>query len=269
MKNLIIFSWCLLYLFPTWSQPVGVPEMDQNLRILANLSPLSPGGLGFDNRYEGIQGYPYLFDQWRPGRVLEINRDTFSGGVEVNFDLVRQILMVRLPDGTLGELSQVSIESVVVMGTGTEVSVANVSRRKDNFIVYSYNKVSVFQEFVVFPEGEIANNSSVYRRFYEILNDGRFVLLKAISKRLERASYTGAYATGKRYDEFLTQTQYWLRKPNSKFTKMPLKHRQILRLLKEYKSKVNEIVKEYQLELNIESDVITLLQILTKYRTKK
>jgi hypothetical protein len=264
MKNLIIFAWCLAPLFPVWAQPMGVPEMDQNLRILANLSLLSPGGLGFDNRYEGIQGYPYLFDQWRPSRVLEINRDTFSGIVEVNFDLVRQILMVRLPDGTLGELSPVSVESVVVMGTATEVSVANVPRRKDNFIVYNYNEVPIFQEFVVFPEGEIANNGSVYRRFYEILNDGRFVLLKSVNKRLERASFTGAYATGKRYDEFLTQTQYWLRKPSGSFTKMPLKHRVVLKLLKEYKTKVNEIVKEYQLELNIESDIITLLQILNK-----
>ncbi len=35
---------------------------DQNLKAIGNLAPYSTGGLGFDTRYEGTKGSPYLLE---------------------------------------------------------------------------------------------------------------------------------------------------------------------------------------------------------------
>ena len=34
----------------------------KNLDAIGNLNPYAPGGIGFDNRYQGVKGSPRLFD---------------------------------------------------------------------------------------------------------------------------------------------------------------------------------------------------------------
>ncbi len=235
----VFFSFLMILFFSAaTAQQTFDPE--QNLRDLGNLSPYGAGAIGFDNRYEGIQGTPFLFEDWRLGSIKFIKQDTFSAPVKLNVDLITQVVTVQLRNGTAGEMSASYIQGLKVLDPDTKSS----------------------RQYLVAREGDIEGVRSVRLKFYEILHKGEFTFLKLVEKKFKKADFQGAYSADRRYDEFLTQESYWLQIPGKPFEKVALKRKNIEKALAGYEDRVSTITKKNKLNLNQEEDIAQLISLL-------
>lgn len=220
-----------------WTQTV---DPEQNLRALGNLSPYSAGALGFDNRYEGVKGSPYLFSAWQNGRIQFAKQDTASLPIKLNVDLVTQVIIVQLKDGSNGQVSALYTKSFTTYNSDTET----------------------YHKWLVKSEKEVEGVKSVRLKFYEVLHEGNFNFLRSISKKFVKANYEGAYAAGEPFDEFKTEEDLWLQVPGQVYEKVKLRKKDIEKALSAYAEQVEKLVKANKLNLNKESDIATLLKLL-------
>lgn len=237
-----LFFTLLITLFFSVVMAQQVFDPEQNLRELGNLSPYSAGAVAFDNRYEGIQGTPFLFEDWRIGSIKFAKQDTFGTPVKLNVDLITQVVTVLLRNGSVGEMSATYIRELKVSDPATKAS----------------------RQFIVAREGDIEGIRSVRLKFYEILHKGEFTFLKLVEKKFKKADFQGAYSADRRYDEFLTQESYWLQIPGKPFEKVNLKRKDIEKALAGYETQMAEITKKNKLNLNQEKDIVQLLSQLEK-----
>lgn len=235
-----LFFTFLITLFFSVVMAQQVFDPEQNLRDLGNLSPYSAGAVAFDNRYEGIQGTPFLFEDWRMGSIKFVKQDTFGTPVKLNVDLITQVVAVLLRDGSVGEMSATYIR---------ELKVSNPAAKSS-------------KHFLVAREGDIEGIRSVRLKFYEILHKGEFTFLKLVEKKFKKADFQGAYSADRRYDEFLTQESYWLQIPGKSFEKVNLKRKDIEKALTGYEDRISGIAKKNKLSLNQEEDIARLLGLL-------
>jgi len=214
-------------------------DPEQNLRILGNLDPLSAGAIGFDNRYEGIKGSPFLFTDFQMGTIQFAKQDTFSTVFKLNLDLVKNTLLVQLRNGSLGEISANNLKAL---------KFANIPGQTSQWIIAS--------------EKAVEGINSVRLKFYGAVYDGKSRLLKSVEKKFKKADYQGAYSSDRTYDEFLTNETYWLSVNGKPFEKVKMKRKDIEKTLADQANQVEKLVKEQKLNLNSESDIVQLLKLL-------
>ena len=241
MKNcMLILLSCLAWGVGNAQQPTIAADPEQNLRTLGNLTPYSAGALGFDNRYEGIEGTPLLFDNWRTGSILFVKQDTFGAPLKINVDLITQVIMVQLQNGSIGEISGAYVQAIKVVEPGRSQS----------------------RKYIVAREGDIEGMRSVRPKFYEALHQGEFTFLKSVQKKFEKANYTGAYSPDKRSDSFRTDIVYWLQTLGNKPEKVALKRKDIEKVMPNYLEAIKRIAKEQKLGFAREEDIVQLLEFL-------
>jgi hypothetical protein len=139
--------------------------------------------MAFDNRYEGVKGTPFFFDDWSLGSVLYDNT-LFDKELEYRYDVIKNDLHIKFRSGEV--------------------------RIPDNFHILQFSlkdqsgKTHFFDHALV--QGERVD------QFYEVLYSGKQTqLLKLVKKDLRKADYKGAYSTDQRSDEFTKTTKYFLR----------------------------------------------------------
>lgn len=208
-------------------------DKEQTLRLIGNMTPYSPGVIGFDNRYQGIQGDPFLFSQWQLGRIRFVKQDTFSIPLNINIDLVKQVLVVQMRDGSSSQVTATNVKAIQTTDADQRL-----------------------RRWTVLSEKEVENVNSVRLKFYEILHEGTFQLLKLTEKTFKKANYQGAYNVGNAFDEFVTEISYWLRGDGKKFTKVKMKRKEIESILP---TSAPPLIKNQKLDLTNENDVIKLL----------
>lgn len=145
----------------------------------------------FDNRYEGVTGQPTLFEDYVTGRVITKNGVKYNN-VQINFDAYQNELVV------------LNRQKKPVIVNSAEIDSFMMVSPLDNLPLH-FKKVSV--------EGKIL--------YAQLLCDGKVKLFKHPGKKLERATYTGAYnQNGKRYDEFVETTEYYFQSDGNKLAKL-------------------------------------------------
>ncbi len=216
-------------------------DPEQNLRALGNLTPLSSGALGFDNRYQGVKGSPFLFSDFEYGSIQFTKQDTFSTPFKINVDLIKNTLLVQLSNGSLGEVTANNVKALQFKTLPDQPS-----------------------KWIVLSEKEVEGINSVRLKFYGNLHNGQYRLFKSITKTFKKANYQGAYNSGNTYDEFLTEENYWLSAPGKPFEKIKLKKKEIEKVLSDKAAKVQQIVQQNKLDLNDHYDIVQLLILLEK-----
>ena len=108
-----------------FSQKINVYQSgilgQENLQAIANVSATSVGGMGFDNRYEGVRGSTRLFDTLMLSYMLVRGQDKY---IQFNSDLdvVRNKLLFNHPtSGKLMELSTEIISELIINKEGKEL----------------------------------------------------------------------------------------------------------------------------------------------------
>ena len=150
--------------------------------------------MAFDNRYEGVKGTPFLFDDWSLGSVLYDNT-LFSKELEYRYDVIKNDLHIRFRSGEV--------------------------RIPDNFHILQFSLKDKQGKTHFFDHALVTGERT--DQFYEVLYSGKQTqLLKLVKKELRKADYKGAYSTDQRSDEFTTKTKYFLR-TNAGATVEPVK----------------------------------------------
>jgi hypothetical protein len=169
MKNT---SWLLIFVSSmSFGQMVG---SDSQL----NMTSMTNGEMfrTFDHRFKGIEGFPTIFETHLPGVIYIKNGQTLFYQ-KVNYDIIAN--------------------EVVVTKDGKEMAVKNYLVTKFSLIL---DEDSINYKKVVLPTGT---------RFVEELVRGDVKLYKAIVKKVEGPTNSGAYSLGSRNSRVIEEIDYY------------------------------------------------------------
>ena len=192
---------------------------EENLKAIAGLGPYSPGGIGFDNRYEGVKGSPRMLDTLLPS-FLRLNGQDYYIELKSDIDLENNALIYMNPSSK--KLLTVPIDFI-----------------SELLIIKDGNELLFRTTYGKFFEKEIKP-----QRFYQVLNDGRYQFIKVPFRIFVQADYKGAYSTDRRYDEYQSKDKYYLLGSDSIFHQIQLNKKSVSKLYPDKKYLVDQSENE-------------------------
>jgi hypothetical protein len=238
MKKIFILLLLMVFISNLYSQENKLLQSgltaEQNLSAIGNLSRYAnAGGTGFDNRYEGVKGSPRLFDTLLPS-FLNIKGQDYYLELRTNLDLISNSLIFIYPKtGELLSLSSDIIKEVKIKREGKEMIFRTASGNKF---------VKDFKE----------------HRFFQVLKEGQYQLIKMPIKKLIEADYKAVYGADRRYDEYTTYYKYYIMNPDSTFHQIQLTKKSLIKLFPNTKELINNTI-ESKTYTNDEDMVIDFL----------
>lgn len=200
----------------------------------ANIESLSGSGLvrSFDNRYQGIKGTPYLFEEWVPGEVFMKNKQTITIK-EFNYNCYTN------------EVAYLDPSSKAVM-------LINKNNIEQFYMLSGADTLVFFQ--VQLEENAIPI-------FAQVLYKGESTLYRVYEKEFVKADYEGVYSAGRKYDEFDDNSDLYLSKPDDAIPgKVKKSKKQILAAFPEAEKELSAYMKAEKLNLKQEEDLVKLLK---------
>jgi hypothetical protein len=184
MKTLLI-SFGLLITTSTFAQQVTSPEgyeAKENLRELG-----STDGTGtvqtFDNRYEGVKGSPYVFEQFRQGEVYFKSKKKVKVN-ELNYNCMENELVYKDP-----------ATKVIRMMNKFQVDLFTFSDGTENLTFVPLN---------LYEDKEAI--------FAQMLYNKASLVYKVYAKDWLKANYEGGYSADRKYDEFVDKYSLYFMK---------------------------------------------------------
>ena len=207
MKKLAFIAFLMMIYSPVEAQvATGMQKYlssEENLQAIATLGPYSPGGLGFDNRYEGIKGTPRLLDTLVPAS-LRIARQTYFIRMDADLDLVQNYVIYMHPvSRKMFSVPIDAINEVIININGNDVLFRSTS-------------------------GLVFEKDLKEQKFYQVLKEGSYRLIKIPFKQFVAADYKNAYSADRRYDEYVPMNKYYLKGPDSIYHQIQLTKKSIL-----------------------------------------
>lgn len=198
-----------------------------------NMTP----GFAYDNRYDGIKGSPYWFEDWGVGKVDFIGFKSYEN-VLIKYDVVNQKVVLKLgSDSQEYVVEPEIIERFYSTYLGTE------------------NRFVKFDKFLF-------EKPKDKTKFYRVVHDGEIPVIHEVTKYLKKADFQGAYAAGETYDEFIKKEAYYILLPNGKFKEIILKENSVAKGLPASKAK---LFKAYFEENNIKLKTEQTLRLALDY----
>jgi hypothetical protein len=230
MKRLIIQAVSLFLFTSVFSQQTNPYQKgvtaEKNLSAIFNVSPYTPGGVGFDTRYQGVKGTPRLFDTLQPALVW-INRDTNYYLINADLDVYQNRLIFRHPKTN----NLMSIPSGIV----NEV-IFTIGNRKVKFKSVQTEKFE---------------RDAKKEKFYQVMNE-KLLFIRIPLKIFNEADYKNLYGPDRRFDEFDLQYQYYYMDRDSIFHKIIPNQRTLSKLFPDYKTLIESVVEEKKYSNNDE-----------------
>ena len=209
MKKLAFIAFLMMIYSPVEAQvATGMQKYlssEENLQAIATLGPYSPGGLGFDNRYEGIKGTPRLLDTLVPAS-LRIARQAYFIRMDADLDLVQNYVIYMHPvSRKMFSVPIDAINEVIININGNDVLFRSTS-------------------------GLIFEKDLKEQKFYQVLKEGSYRLIKIPFKQFVAADYKNAYSADRRYDEYVPMNKYYLKGPDSIYHQIQLSKKSVLKI---------------------------------------
>lgn len=180
--------------------------LEQNLNVIGSLAPYASGGLGFDNRYEGVKGSPRLSDSLLPSLLRIRGQDQYFQ-LRSDIDLVQNALIYRHPQtGKIYMIPSGIVEELIINKDGKDL---------------------IFRT----TTGKVFDKEIKEERFIQILSDGPYQFVKMPVKVFIEADYKNAYSSDRRYDEFQNKDRYYLSGPDNVFYQIQLTRKSVLKIL--------------------------------------
>ena len=192
--------------------------------------------LRYGDKFEGIGGTPYLFDEWMNGNVV-IKSGTKLKGVKLKYDVYSDALNFQDPSGKVRILSKSKIMSF-------EITNPDVDRDTLTFEKY---ELSGFK-------GEV---------FCLVIYDGeKWKLVNKIRKYLtEKITTIGGYNNSKSESrKFQKVNSYFLIKEDGSTIKTNNNKKSLLSVMGDQEAKLKSYIKSSKLDLKKESDMARLVQ---------
>ena len=218
----------------TMAQNVNVPEdyeAKENLRELG-----STDGTGtvrtFDNRYEGVKGTPYAFEEWYPGEVF------LSSKQKVRFDKLNYNCFDN---------------DIAYMDPGSE----------DIRIMNRY-KVDLFQinmagELLTFVPIKLEADEEA--KFVQVLYDLGSRVYKLYKKEFLKANYEGGYSADRKYDEFVDKYDLLIMKEGEQsIYRLKSSKKYIISIFPEKEKEISSYIKENKPDLKEAESIVELMR---------
>jgi len=233
MRTLII-SLALLITISCIAQNVSMPEdyeAKENLRELGSLD-----GTGnvktFDNRYEGVKGTPYVFNEFKQGEVFLKSKNKV----------------------TIKDLNYNCFDNeIAYMDPATGVIRLMNKFQVDLFTIHDGDKTLIFVPIRLDAEAETIFTEVLY-------NKGSFVY-KIYEKEWVKANYEGGYSADRKYDEFVDKYDlYFLIKGEQILYKAKKSKKQVIAAFPNHKDEISSFLKSSKLDLKDENSLIELVE---------
>lgn len=239
MKTTIFLSFFLTFFFPIFlTAQLGQthPGNAAGVGNLANLEPLSAPAITFDNRYQGVQGSPYFWNDFRTSELIINKKDTLNG-VQTRLQLVEPYVEVMVNGRVQGQLSFSTLNTMRVNNPDGTLGVY-VTKTIDD-------KVELM----------------------EVLHDGHVKLYQRLRKRMMKADYEGAHSVDKRFDEYVNLFSYYLEDATGNLHKVKLRAKAFTNVMPADKTQIQKYFK--QNIIKEPKDVLPLLNEIDKQYSKK
>jgi len=216
---------------------------EQNLKAIGRITPYSPGGMGFDNRYLGVVGSPLLFDKLLPA-LVKINTEERYLNIESNLDVYQDRLIFSHPvTKNLMYIPVDIIDEVLINHNGENLIFRTT---KDKKFDPSIDKI----------------------RFYQVLYSNGITLVKIAVKRLIPADYQAVYSADRRYDEFETKFIYYYIGENAVFRKITPNKKSLLKVFPEKSEVIERTLREKEF-VDTDEMVIEVIKRISASDLKK
>jgi len=80
-------------------------------------------------------------------------------------------------------------------------------------------------------------------KFFQVLKEGKYQLIKVPIKKLIAADYKGAYSADRRYDEYATFYRYYIMNPDSSINQIQLTKKSLIKLFPDKKDLINNTIE--------------------------
>jgi len=209
---------------------------EENLKAISGLGPYSPGGIGFDNRYEGVKGSPRMLDTLLPS-FLRLNGQDYYIELKSDIDLVNNALIYMNPASK--KILTVPIDFI------------------SELVINKDGKELLFRT----TYGKAFEKEIKPQRFYQVLNSGHYQFIKVPVRIFVQADYKGAYSSDRRYDEYQSKDRYYLIGSDSIFHQIQLNKKSVSKL---YPDKKN-IIEQSENEESFPGKEEMIISILSKF----
>ncbi len=233
MKTLII-AFGLLIALSSAAQNVTAPqgyEAKENLRELG-----STDGTGtvqtFDNRYEGVKGTPYVFEQFRQGEV---------------FLKSKKKVVIK-------DLNYNCMENeIVYLDPATKVTRLMNRFKVDLFMLHDGTEMITFVPLKLEEDAETI--------FAQVLYNKGSMVYKVYEKEWVKANYEGGYSADRKYDEFVDKySLYFMKKGENVLYKAKKSKKQMLAAFPGQENQISSFIKSNRLDLKNEESLVKLLE---------
>jgi hypothetical protein len=225
MKRIMLFCISIFLFFCSYSQQTtnsiyqkGISAYE-NLQAIGNLSPYSPGGIGFDTRYQGVKGSTRMLDTLLPSFLR-------LGGREDYFELLADLDIVS------NSLIYAHPKTKKMFAVPLDV-IAEVIINKDG-------KEMVFRSTM----GKKFDKEIKEQKFLQVLKEGEYQFIKIPIKTFIQANYKGAYSADRPYDEFQSDAKYYLLNSDGVFCQIQLNKKSVAKIYPEKKKVIYQVGRE-------------------------
>ncbi len=198
------------------------------------------GGTGavrtYDLRYEGMQGTPYFIDEWLSGKLVFTNGDAGKKSHLLKYNTQTKELLMKRPQG----------DSIIVFPN--QITAFTINDASKN-VSYPFIKV----------ENLKADGGTVPVCFLMVLYKNKSSLLKYVSKNVLKANYQGGYSADRRYDSYVDNSQYFIRKSDNSLVKVKVKKSSVLDALEDKKAEIEAYIKKENLSFKNDFDIAKVL----------
>jgi hypothetical protein len=198
----------------------------------------------FDNDGMQIEGTPFLFDDWKTGRVRLEDQEEFSDEVGIILDLQDDQIYIQLNSDFVSEFPV------------NKVGAVEIYNEQDTFLFETFD---LNKYYGIGPKG---------LRFYEVLHKGQYTVLHGHKKYLRKEDYVEKLGMVTRPNEFKSLHSYWL--DNGKSIQRVKKRTSSVRsaIAPKDARKVKRIVKSNDLKIKKDKDFGALFRLLEEEKTR-
>lgn len=196
LLRLIFIFWGLFLSIFSFAQATDV--------LMLNSQPID------EERYQGVRGSPYMFKEFRTGKLISVDADAIEG-LALNFNGKTGGFEIR-KDNRFIELNPKWYIRVVVEGEETDEPIIFQKNflppLKDKFtrMVYKGKKISIVEDYVAKIETKVINNvgkNEEMKRFYDKRNYYFIKDRKPVLFRLKKKNVLALLAHRKELETYL------------------------------------------------------------------
>ncbi|MGB1241655.1 MAG: hypothetical protein ACPG49_03985 [Chitinophagales bacterium] len=248
-SKLIITIFILLIInTPSFAQNSNFASLVKLNTTTSNTIVLNdPITVGFSKELEDIDGGPYYNEEWGKGRLLLKNGQELGKQWLFKYNTFQDELHVQLSSGLVKIPMKNQIQS---------------------FMILQNDK----QHYFVSSDLSGVRDSELTNTFLEVLHSKRFTLLKKSSKHYEEVENDNFYCStcdNSSLNFFLTSEKYYLKDKRSSFRKVKLNKTSILKSFPNHKAMIISYLKEHNIKLKTEAELLDLLQYIESPKNPK